>query len=203
MADKYSIAAVATQEVLLDLAAGTDSGIEGFAERLGVDVSGWLDEPVISYHDFLRACGLLGESATAVFGMTRDKLREKAASASGTEPAGEVRTPTPVQEDDALPPLGDEVEIDSAAAGMSAADDVLLRWSDVREAMAATAHKTVEQISGLFDGAPHKVSNGEISIALKNNTEKMRGMASKLLHEGIVKAGVIDVDKLAITFADA
>lgn len=209
MADsKYSMAAIATQEVLLDLAAETDSGIDGFARKLDVDVSNWLDEPAVSYCDFLRACGLLGESATDVFKRTRERLREKAAASNGGQAGDDAaRMQATVQEgaeDDGLSPDGDDdASINSADAGMGAADDVLLRWSDVREAMAQTTHRTVEQISGLFDGAPHKVSDGEIAIVLKDDSERMRGMASKLLREGIAKAGVINADSLAITFANA
>ena len=198
MTDKYAIATTATQEVLLDAASDSELGVEGFQDKLSLDTSNWLDEPVISYYDFMRACGLLGLSAATVFKRTKDKAKEKvAALKSATDNNADSESNT-----GSLPPLND-VEVDSAAAGMGAADDVLLRWSDIREAMASKTGKTVEQVSQLFDGMPSKVSENEISLVLRHNNSRTQIMVSKLLNSAFKQAGIVNADKLIISFVDA
>lgn len=198
MTDKYAIATIATQEVLLDAASESELGVDGFQDKLSLDTSNWLDEPVISYYDFMRACGLLGLSAATVFERTKEKAKEKVAalkSNAAGNAGSEYNTSS-------LPPLND-VDVDSAAAGMGAADDVLLRWSDIREAMASKTGKTVEQVSQLFDGMPSKVSENEISLVLRNNNSRTQVMVSKLLNSAFKQAGIVNADKLVISFVDA
>jgi hypothetical protein len=201
MTDKYAIATTATQEVLLDAASDSELGVEGFQDKLSLDTSNWLDEPVISYYDFMRACGLLGLSAATVFKRTKDKAKEKVAAlkSNATNAVGNAGSEYNTSN---LPPLND-VEVDSAAAGMGAADDVLLRWSDIREAMASKTGKTVEQVSQLFDGMPSKVSENEISLVLRNNNSRTQVMVSKLLNSAFKQAGIVNADKLVISFVDA
>ena len=204
MTDKYAIATTATQEVLLDAASDSELGVEGFQDKLSLDTSNWLDEPVISYYDFMRACGLLGLSAATVFKRTKDKAKEKVAAlkSNATTSSDAVNAGNDEYNAGNLPPLND-VEVDSAAAGMGAADDVLLRWSDIREAMASKTGKTVEQVSQLFDGMPSKVSENEISLVLRHNNSRTQIMVSKLLNSAFKQAGIVNADKLVISFVDA
>ena len=204
MTDKYAIATTATQEVLLDAASDSELGVEGFQDKLSLDTSNWLDEPVISYYDFMRACGLLGLSAATVFKRTKDKAKEKVAAlkSNATTSSDAVNAGNDEYNAGNLPPLKD-VEVDSAAAGMGAADDVLLRWSDIREAMASKTGKTVEQVSQLFDGMPSKVSENEISLVLRHNNSRTQVMVSKLLNSAFKQAGIVNADKLVISFVDA
>ena len=204
MTDKYAIATTATQEVLLDAASDSELGVDGFQDKLSLDTSNWLDEPVISYYDFMRACGLLGLSAATVFKRTKDKAKEKVAAlkSNATTSSDAVNAGNDEYNAGNLPPLND-VEVDSAAAGMGAADDVLLRWSDIREAMASKTGKTVEQVSQLFDGMPSKVSENEISLVLRHNNSRTQVMVSKLLNSAFKQAGIVNTDKLVISFVDA
>lgn len=201
MTDKYAIATIATQEVLLDAASESELGVDGFQDKLSLDTSNWLDEPVISYYDFMRACGLLGLSAATVFERTKEKAKEKVAALKSNATNTAVNAGSEYNTS-SLPPL-DDVEVDSAAAGMGAADDVLLRWSDIREAMASKTGKTVEQVSQLFDGMPSKVSENEISLVLRNNNSRTQAMVSKLLNSAFNQAGIVNTDKLVISFVDA
>ena len=201
MTDKYAIATIATQEVLLDAASESELGVDGLQDKLSLDTSNWLDEPVISYYDFMRACGLLGLSAATIFERTKEKAKKKAAAlkSNAATAAGNAGSEYNTS---SLPPLND-VEVDSAAAGMGAADDVLLRWSDIREAMASKTGKTVEQVSQLFDGMPSKVSENEISLVIRNNNSRTQVMISKLLNSAFKQAGIVNADKLVISFVDA
>ena len=201
MTDKYAIATIATQEVLLDAASESELGVDGLQDKLSLDTSNWLDEPVISYYDFMRACGLLGLSAATVFERTKEKAKEKVAALKSNTTNAAVNAGSEYNTS-SLSPL-DDVEVDSAAAGMSAADDVLLRWSDIREAMASKTGKTVEQVSQLFDGMPSKVSENEISLVLRNNNSRTQVMVSKLLNSAFKQAGIVNTDKLVISFVDA
>lgn len=201
MTDKYAIATIATQEVLLDAASESELGVDGFQDKLSLDTSNWLDEPVISYYDFMRACGLLGLSAATVFERTKEKAKKKAAALKSNAATADGNAGSEYNTN-SLPPLKD-VEVDSAAAGMGAADDVLLRWSDIREAMASKTGKTVEQVSQLFDGMPSKVSENEISLVLRNNNSRTQAMVSKLLNSAFKQAGIVNTDKLVISFVDA
>ena len=202
MTDKYAIATIATQEVLLDAASESELGVDGLQDKLSLDTSNWLDEPVISYYDFMRACGLLGLSAATVFERTKEKAKKKVAAFKSNNTTNAAGNAGSEYNTSSLPPL-DDVEVDSAAAGMSAADDVLLRWSDIREAMASKTGKTVEQVSQLFDGMPSKVSENEISLVLRNNNSRTQVMVSKLLNSAFKQAGIVNTDKLVISFVDA
>lgn len=212
--DKFEQATLATQEVILDLASEQNIGLDDLADKLGIEldeVSEWLEKPSLTYYMFLKCCSIVKKPAGEIFTLTKQKLTGKTSTESTTSSNAKKSSKVAPAVDNSNAGIVDDiengddvvlhdVEVDSKAAGLSASGDLMLRWSAVMEAMAQKTKQPIEKVRGLFDGAPIAVSDDEVYIALKNDNDKTRKMASKLLKEAIVKAGVIDADKLVISF---
>lgn len=201
--DNFEKATIATQEVILDLASDNNIEISELADKLDLtvdEVSEWLQKPSLSYYDFLRCCSIVKKSAGDVFDLTKKKLtggNQSKHDEGKTGAAQDKAADKTASDDDIVIP---DVEVDSRAAGMTPTGDLMLRWSAVMEAISQKTKQPIEKVRGLFDGAPSVVSDNEIYIALKNDNDKTRAVAKKLLEEAIRKAGIINADKIVIRF---
>lgn len=211
--DNFEKAVLATQEVILDLASDSNIEISELADKLGLtvdEVSEWLQKPSLSYYSFLKCCSIVKRPAGEIFDLTKKKLTggKTAKNTDKTQKTndGNVNNKTSAVKDNADNDddiVLHDVEVDSRAAGMTPVGDLMLRWSAVMEAISQKTKQPIEKVRGLFDGAPSAVSDNEVYIALKNDNDKTRAVAKKLLSEAIHKAGIIDADKIVINFENS
>jgi hypothetical protein len=187
---KIDEAAIATQKIILDIVGEKGIDEDEFAKRMGVDdMYKWLDEPLMTYKEFLLACAITKTPATELFKRTKESLL----SNRGSVPAGK-NTSEPVLKDE---------EVDTKKASIPVSGDVLMRWSEILEAVSKNTGKDIDKVRALFKSAPHVINATTIEIDAKAHGDKAEKMIDAIIRKAIKDSKVINPETLQITFADA
>ena len=185
---KIEEATIATQKIILELVEKKGIDEDEFSKQIGVsELYRWLNEPLMSYSEFLSACMITKTSATEMFRLTKESL-----SQNRTQNKREKPSPVPSEKD-----------VDSQKAQLSVAGDVLMRWSSVLESISKDTHQDIRKVRGLFNSAPHVINNTTLEINAKSNSEKARNMLKALIMKGVEESKIINHENLNLVFADA
>jgi hypothetical protein len=190
---KIDEAAIATQKIILDIVGEKGIDEDEFAKRMGVDdMYKWLDEPLMTYKEFLSACAITKTPATELFKRTKESLSSNKQSDADASDKGDNKEPV----------LKDE-EVDTEKASIPVSGDVLMRWSEILEAVSKNTGKDIDKVRALFNSAPHVINATTIEINAKAHGDKAEKMIDTMIRKAIKDSKVINPETLKITFADA
>ena len=185
---KIEEATIATQKIILELVEKKGMDEDEFSKQIGVsELYRWLNEPLMSYSEFLSACMITKTSATEMFRLTKESLSHNQTQDKKEKPG-------------TVPP---EKDVDSQKAQLSVAGDVLMRWSSVLESISKDTHQDIGKVRGLFNSAPHVINNTTLEINARSNSEKARNMLKALIMKGVEESKIINHENLNLVFADA
>lgn len=185
---KIEEATIATQKIILELVEKKGIDEDEFSKQIGVsELYKWLNEPLMSYSEFLSACMITKTSATEMFRLTKESLSQNQTQDKKEKPG-------------TVPPGKD---VDSQKAQLSVAGDVLMRWSSVLESISKDTHQDIKKVRGLFNSAPHVIDNATLEINAKSSSEKARNMLKALIMKGVEESKIINHENLKLVFADA
>lgn len=185
---KIEEATIATQKIILELVEKKGMDEDEFSKQIGVsELYKWLNEPLMSYSEFLSACMITKTSATEMFRLTKESLSQNQTQNKKEKPS-------------TVPP---EKDVDSQKAQLSVAGDVLMRWSSVLESISKDTHQDIKKVRGLFNSAPHVIDNATLEINAKSSSEKARNMLKALIMKGVEESKIINHENLKLVFADA
>lgn len=189
--DNVELAALCTQNIILDVIEERKISVEDFSKRISsTTVGSWRTSPAMTYEEFLRSCNeLKGVSAPKLFAETKKRITEgwRPSASAGSDAGGED---------------GEDDRVDVRKAHMDVPSALLMDWDAVVESIAAAMRKDVQDVRGLFAKAPTKKDANTIVIHSVKHGAKNDERLSKLIRIGMRRAGIDGGDGLSIRFDD-